>query len=222
LQRAEYGGRAARDDAAAVPALHHRHGVHIRRLIAVLLFAASAVHADDARRTDAARLMNELMSGRANVGGAFTLPDAAGRLRSLDEFRGRLVLLYFGYAYCPDVCPTDLAAIGGALRLLGDRAAQVQPLFVTLDPARDAPQVLREYAAAFHPSFIALRGSEADTLRLARSYKVFYEKVDDGKGGYLIDHVALTFLLDRNGKYVAFFPPGTKPDRIATMLKEQL
>ena len=190
--------------------------------MAALLFAASTLHAEDARRADAASLMNELMSGRAPVGGAFTLPDATGKLRSLDEFRGRLVLLYFGYAYCPDVCPTDLAAIGGALRLLGDKAADVQPLFVTLDPARDTPQVLREYAAAFHPSFIALRGSEAETYRIARSYKVFYEKVDDGKAGYLIDHAALTFLLDRNGKYVAFFPPGTKPDRIAAMLKDQL
>ncbi|HZS65828.1 MAG TPA: SCO family protein [Burkholderiales bacterium] len=166
--------------------------------------------------------MNELMSGRAAVGGAFALPDSAGKLRSLAEFRGRLVLLYFGYAYCPDVCPTDLAAIGGALRLLGDKAAEVQPLFVTLDPSRDTPQVLREYAAAFHPSFIALRGSDADTMSVARSYKVFYEKVPDGKGGYAIDHAAFTFLLDRDGKYVAFFPPGTKPDRIATFLRDQL
>jgi len=166
--------------------------------------------------------MNELMSGRAPVGDAFALPDAAGKVRSLDEFRGRLVLLYFGYAYCPDVCPTDLAAIGGALRLLGDKAAGVQPLFVTLDPERDTPQVLGEYAAAFHPSFIALHGTEAETQRIARSYKVFYEKVPDGKGGYGIDHAAFTFLLDRNGKYVAFFPPGTKPDRMAALLKEQL
>lgn len=188
----------------------------------MLLLAAIAAHADDGRRADAARLMNELMSGRAPVGGAFALPDAAGKLRSLAEFRGRLVLLYFGYAYCPDVCPTDLAAIGGALRLLGEKAADVQPLFVTLDPARDTPQVLREYAPAFHPSFIALRGSDADTLSVARSYKVFYEKVPDGKGGYDIDHAAFTFLLDRNGNYIAFFPPGTKPDRIAAMLKEQL
>jgi len=191
-------------------------------VIAALLFAASTLHAEDARRADAARLMNELMSGRTPVGSAFALPDASGKLRSLVEFRGRLVLLYFGYTYCPDVCPTDLVAIGGALRLLGDKAAGVQPLFVTLDPARDTPQVLREYAAAFHPSFVALRGSEAETRQIARGYKVFYEKVDDGKGSYLIDHAAFTFLLDRNGKYVAFLPPGTKPERIAALLKDQL
>jgi cytochrome oxidase Cu insertion factor (SCO1/SenC/PrrC family) len=166
--------------------------------------------------------MGELMSGRSPVGGPFSLSDANGHVRSLDEFRGRLVLLYFGYAQCPDVCPMDLASIGGALRLLGERAGEVQPLFVTLDPARDTPPVLREYAAAFHPAWIALRGSEADTQRIARSYKVFYEKVADGKGGYSVDPAAFTFLLDRNGKYVSFLPPGTKPDRIATLLKERL
>jgi protein SCO1/2 len=166
--------------------------------------------------------MNELMSGKAAVGAPFALPDASGRARSLDEFRGRLVLLYFGFAQCPDVCPTDLAAIGGALRLLGERAPEVQPLFVTLDPARDTAEVLAEYAGAFHPSMIALRGTEADTRRIATSYKVFYEKVPDGKGGYFIDHAAFTFLLDRTGKYVAFLPPGTKPDRIATLLRQNL
>ena len=166
--------------------------------------------------------MGELMSGRSPVGGPFSLPDANGHVRSLDEFRGRLVLLYFGYAQCPDVCPTDLAAIGGALRLIGERAKDVQPLFVTLDPARDTPPVLREYASAFHPALIALRGSEAETLRVARSYKVYYEKVADSKGGYSVDHTAFTFLLDRSGKYIAFLPPGTKPDRIATLLMDKL
>jgi protein SCO1/2 len=166
--------------------------------------------------------MNELMSGRVPVGGPFALPDAAGKLRSLAEFRGRLVLLYFGYTRCADVCPTDLAAISAALRLLGPQAAGVQPLFVTLDPSRDTPPVLVEYASAFHPSFIALRGGEDETRRIARSYKVAYERVPDGKGGYYIDHAALTFVLDRSGKYVGFFPPGTHADRIAAMIKDSL
>ena len=166
--------------------------------------------------------MNDLMSGRVPVGGPFALPDAGGKLRSLDEFRGRLVLLYFGYTHCPDVCPTDLAAVSGALRLLGPQAAAVQPLFVTLDPARDTPELLREYAAAFHPSLIALRGGEMDTRRIARSYKVAYERVADGKGGYYIDHAAFTFLLDRGGKYVGFFPPGTHADRMAAMIRDSL
>ena len=166
--------------------------------------------------------MNELMSGKAAVGGPFALPDASGRLRSLEEFRGRVVLLYFGYTHCPDVCPTDLAAIAGALRLLGPQAAAVQPLFVTLDPARDTPALLAQYAAAFHPAFVALRGGEAETRRIARNYKVAYERVRDGNGGYAIDHAAFTFLLDRAGKYVGFFPPGTHADRMAAMIRDSL
>jgi protein SCO1/2 len=165
--------------------------------------------------------MQELMSGKP-VGTAFALPDADGRLRKLEDFRGKIVLLYFGYTYCPDVCPLDLANIGSALRLLGHQASEVQPLFVTLDPARDTPAVLRQYAAAFYPTFVALRGTEARTKEVATSFKVFFEKVPDGRGGYAIDHAAFTFLLDRNGKYVGFFPPGTKPERMAAMVRESL
>ncbi len=175
------------------------------------------------RRADAARLMAELMSGRHPVGAPFTLADSAGRRVSLADFRGRLVLLYFGFAQCPDVCPTDLAAISDALRSLGAAAAGVQPLFVTLDPARDTPAVLREYAAAFHPRFVALTGSEAEVRVVATSFKVFYEKVPvKGAQGYAIDHTAYTFLLDREGKFVILFPPGTPAPRMAEMLREQL
>jgi protein SCO1/2 len=170
--------------------------------------------------------MSELMSGKSAVGGAFTLHDPSGTPRSLADFRGKLVLLYFGYVYCPDVCPTDLARIGAMLRSIGAEGEAVQPLFVTLDPQRDTPQVLLEYVAAFHPRFVALRGSEEDTRRIATSYKVFYEKVFYEKGqrpeGYFIDHAAFTFLIDREGKYVAFFPPGTPPDRMAVMVREAL
>ncbi len=181
----------------------------VAALIAAAIFLWPPPITGEVRREDAARLMNELMSGKAAVGGRFTLADPSGRPRSLDEFRGSVVLLYFGYTYCPDVCPTDLAIIGAMLRSLGPQAKAVQPLFVTLDPQRDTPQVLREYVAAFHPRFVA--------------YKVFYEKVRGAAGGpYLIDHAAFTFLIDRNGQYVAFFPPGTKADRMAVMVREAL
>jgi protein SCO1/2 len=165
--------------------------------------------------------MNELMSGKAQVGGTFALDDQWGQRRTLSEFRGKLVLLYFGFTYCPDVCPTDLAAIGAALRSLDSEAGEVQPLFITLDPQRDTQGVLREYAAAFHPRIIALRGSDDEIRRVAVSYKVFYEKVQ-AEEGYAVDHMTFTFLLDRNGRYVAFFPPGTAADRMAAMLREAL
>jgi protein SCO1/2 len=91
------------------------------------------------------------------------------------------VLLYFGFSYCPDVCPTDLAAIADTLRLLGPQAEALQPIFVALDPQRDTPEVLREYVSAFHPRFLALRGSDKETRQVALSYKVFYEKLQPSR-----------------------------------------
>ena len=172
--------------------------------------------------------MNELMSGKAAIGTPFTLTNAYGKRTSLADFRGKLVLLYFGYTSCPDVCPTDLLAIAQTIKSLGRQGEQVQPVLITLDPARDTREVLRGYAAAFHPRLVALTGSEDEIRRVATAYKVFYEKVKYEKGRgegadfYLIDHSAFTFLLDRNGKYMLFFPPGTPPERMAMMVREQL
>ncbi len=208
-----------------------RLGIRAHALIAAVVVAVAASTAWFAtrdpspaeRRADAARLMNELMSGKFPVGGAFVLSEPEGRRVALADFRGKLVLLYFGYATCPDVCPTDLAIIGQALRDLGDAGDQVQPVFVTLDPERDTPVVLREYAAAFHPRFVALTGTEGEIRRVATDYKVFFEKVPlPGTKTYVIDHTAYTFLLDREGRFVSLFPPGTPPARMAVLLREQL
>lgn len=189
---------------------------------AAALLPAGGV-AQGERRADAARLMGELMSGKHPVGGPFTLSDPAGRRVSLASFRGKLVLLYFGYATCPDVCPTDLAIIGQTLRGLGAQGGDVQPVFITLDPLRDTAAVLREYAAAFHPRMVALTGSEGDIRRVATAYKVFFEKVPlPGTQTYAIDHTAYTFLLDRDGRFVSLFPPGTPAERMATLLREHL
>lgn len=172
--------------------------------------------------------MNELMSGKAPVGGPFTLTSASGKRVHLADFRGKLVLLYFGYTSCPDVCPTDLLAVAQTLKSLGKAGEQVQPLLITLDPARDTPEVLRGYAAAFHPRLVALTGSEDDIRRVATAYKVFHEKVFPERGNgkradtYMIDHSAFTFLLDRNGNYVMFFPPGTPAPRMTAMVRERL
>lgn len=163
------------------------------------------------------------MSGRHRVGAPFALLDPAGRRVELADFRGKLVLLYFGFAACPDVCPTDLSLIAQALRELGAAESQVQPVFITLDPQRDSPAVLREYAAAFHPRLVALTGTEEEIRRVATDYKVFFQRVQlPGKSQYSIDHTAYTFLLDRSGEFVILFPPGTPAERIAFMLREQL
>ena len=187
-----------------------------------LFFSRSAAAPEDPR-AGAARLMNELMSGKVPVGGPFTLTDSSGASRSLAEFRGKVVLLYFGFMSCPDICPTDLLAIGKALESVGAQADQVQPVFITLDPERDKPAALRAYVASFHPRFVALTGSESEVRRVATAYKVFYEKVPlPGTSTYTIDHAAFTFLLNRDGKYTGLFPPGTPVERMAVMLREQL
>lgn len=196
---------------------------------ALLLTAALLVlgaRAEDAppekRRAEAARLMNELMLGRS-VGGDFTLTDARGNRRSLAAFRGNIVVLYFGFVTCPDVCPTDLLAIGKAIDALGAQGGRVQPVFVTLDPERDRRAVLREYVANFHPRFVALTGKVDEIRRVAAAYKVFFEKVPaPGELGYTIDHSAFIYVIDAAGKYVGFLPPGTPADRLASLLREEL
>lgn len=195
---------------------------------ALVAFAAAYYVNRDAppvedRRADAARLMNELMSGRHPVGGPFTLTDQHGKKASLADFRDKVVLRYFGYTDCPDVCPTDLLAIGQAIASLGADGDAIQPIFITLDPARDTREVLAAYVASFHPRFIALSGTEAEIRRVARDYEVFFERVvvKDG-GNYMIDHAAFTFLLDREGKFAGLFPPGMPTDRMTVMVREQL
>ena len=192
---------------------------------AALALAAILAQAADAppRRAEAARLMNELMSGTVPIGGDFALTDPQGKRVRLADFRGRIVLLYFGFTTCPDICPTDLLAIGEAVKALGKEGDAVQPIFVTLDPKRDTRKVIGAYAANFHPRFVALTGTEAEVRKVASAYKVFYEKVTlPGARTYTIDHAAFTFLIGRDGKYIGIFPPGTPPERMATLLRDEL
>jgi cytochrome oxidase Cu insertion factor (SCO1/SenC/PrrC family) len=153
----------------------------------------------------------------------FTLTDSRGQRFRLAGQRGRYVLLYFGFTGCPDVCPTDLLAIGDALRELGADGAKVQPVFVTLDPKRDTRAVIGAYAANFHPGFVALTGSEAEVRKVARLYKVSFDKVPlPTAGSYTIDHAAFTFLLGRDGKYIGHFPPGTPAERMAALIRDEM
>jgi cytochrome oxidase Cu insertion factor (SCO1/SenC/PrrC family) len=130
------------------------------------------------------------------------------------------LLVYFGFTYCPDICPTDLQTIGLALDRLGETGAAVQPLFITLDPERDTPQHLADYVPLFHPHLIGLSGDAASILQVARAYKVYYAKVPTRDGSdYSIDHSGFIYLMDGAGRYLGFFPPGTPPDRIADAIR---
>ena len=189
-------------------------------LFAVWLLGGGATIAED--QPSAAQMMDDLMYGRGPIGGPFTLTDHTGRLRSDSEFRGRLMIVYFGYTFCPDVCPTDLQAITIALNALGPLARQVQPIFITIDPERDT-SVLAEYISAFHPSLIGLTGSPAEVRKVANAYKAFYTKVSDERTGeYSIDHSGVIYLMGRNGEYLGFMPPQTRPDRLTDILRTHL
>jgi cytochrome oxidase Cu insertion factor (SCO1/SenC/PrrC family) len=170
----------------------------------------------------AAQMMDDLMYGHGPIGGPFTLTDSVGKQRSDGEFRGRLMIVYFGYTYCPDVCPADLMAITRALDALGPAADGVQPIFITVDPERDT-KVLKEYVSAFHPNLIGLTGSPDEIRKVANAYKAFYVKVPDERGGdYSIDHTGVIYLIGRNGEYLGFMPPQTSPQRLTEILQKYL
>ena len=195
-------------------------------LLAASLFGCGSLFCRDlavaAEQPSAAQMMDDLMYGRGTVGGAFTLTDQNGRPRSDADFRGKLMIVYFGYTHCPDVCPSDLMAITQALDDLGPAAEGVQPVFITIDPERDT-KGLAEYVSAFHPRLIGLTGSPEEIRRVANSYKAFYVKVQDERGGdYSIDHAGVIYLMGRNGEYLGFMPPQTAPDRLTEILRKNL
>jgi protein SCO1/2 len=173
-------------------------------------------------KAESTRLMSELMSGKGQVGGPFTLLDHTGKKRSLAEFKGKVVLIYFGYMFCPDICPTDLSNLAALLKRLGKDSDQVQAIFITLDPARDTPELIGKYVQHFDKRILGLRGTEQQTKQVATQYKTFYEKVSLKGNQYVIDHTAFTYIVNRAGKYLAFFPPGTSPERMEVMVREAL
>jgi protein SCO1 len=141
----------------------------------------------------------------ADYAKALSLPDVEGKTRTLDEFKGKVVVVFFGFAQCPDVCPTTLAEIAEVRSKLGAAGAKVQPVFVTVDPERDTPVVLREYVKPFGGDIVALRGTLEQTQAAARSFKVFFAK-NPGKteGSYTIDHTAGSFVFDTKGRVRLF------------------
>jgi protein SCO1/2 len=184
------------------------------------LLGCSAAAAEE--QPSAAQMMDDLMYGRGSVGGPFTLTDQTGRQRSDAEFRGKLMVVYFGYTFCPDVCPADLMAITQALDALGPAAGGVQPIFITIDPERDT-KGLADYVASFHRSFVGLTGSPEEIRKVANSYKAFYVKVPGERGGdYSIDHAGVIYLMGRNGEYLGFMPPQTDPGKLTEVLRKYL
>ena len=134
----------------------------------------------------------------ATFGDGFKLKDPDGNVRTLEDFRGKAVLMFFGFTQCPDVCPTALANAAQIKSLLGEDADKLQVLFITVDPERDTPEVLRQYTQAFDPSFLGLYGNAEETAEVAKAYRVFYAKVPTGSS-YTMEHTALTYVFDQEG-----------------------
>jgi protein SCO1/2 len=167
-------------------------------------------------------MMEDLMYGHGTVGGPFTLTDQAGKKRSDSDFRGKLMIVYFGYTFCPDICPADLMAITQALDALGSAAEGIQPIFITIDPKRDT-KVLGEYLAAFHKSFVGLTGTPEEIRKVANAYKAFYAKLPPSPSGeYAIDHTGIIYLMGRDGEYLGFMPPQTDPQKLTEILRKHL
>jgi protein SCO1/2 len=168
----------------------------------------------------------------ADFGGPFSLVDQNGMRRTDAEFRGKYMLIFFGYTYCPDVCPTTLAVEAEALNMIGERAKNVVPIFITVDPKRDTPEKLKMYLSAFdglstsHPGFVGLTGTDEEIEKVADAYEVYYMAHLDGRfggeEGYSVDHSGNVYLMSPEGKFVAYYSQGISPDELATDLRMKI
>jgi len=149
----------------------------------------------------------------------FSLKDFNGRIRTLEDFKGKVVVLFFGFTHCPDICPTTLTDLKKTMVLLKDKASAVQVIFITLDPARDTEEVLKKFIPTFNSSFLGLTGTESDIDKVANQLKIFNKKVNDGsKAGYTIDHSAGLYVIDKKGSIKLHISNGQKPEDLASDL----
>jgi protein SCO1/2 len=187
----------------------------VRKLLLILCAAVLAACGG----ADAPIKFNATDVSGADWGRELNLTDHNGKPRTLSDFKGKVVILFFGFTQCPDICPTTLGASAAALNLLGSDADKVQGLFVTLDPARDTREVLSKYAPAFNPTFLGLYGDEAATAAAAKEFKVFFQKQPGADGNYTIDHTAASYAIDPQGRLRLYIKHGETPEQMAADIK---
>ncbi|MBI1179401.1 MAG: redoxin domain-containing protein [Alphaproteobacteria bacterium] len=160
-------------------------------------------------------------SSNVPIGGDFTLIDQNGRTVTGDSFDGKYRIVYFGYTYCPDVCPTELQQISSALDKLGKDADKFTPIFISVDPARDTPKVMGEYLKNFYPGFVGLTGTADQVAAAAKAYRVYYSKHErqDDPEAYTMDHSSFVYVMDCKGRYITHFEYGTPAEKMAEKLK---
>lgn len=160
------------------------------------------------------------------IGGSFELVDHTGRTVTDRDFHGTYLLMFFGYTFCPDVCPTTITTITNAMDILGPEGAnRITPAFVSVDHERDTPASLGEYVAHFHPRFVGMTGTKDQISKIAKAYRVYYAKAEEAESDpedYLIDHSAITYLVGPDGKFIRHFPYGIDPEIMADRIKEIL
>ena len=194
-----------------------------RYFIALLAIVAAIAVGVGARLVMTDRTPVPQGSGTPDIGGPFELVDQHGAVRRDSDFRGGYMLVFFGYTFCPDVCPTELLKMTVALNELDpDDAAKVTPVFITVDPARDTVAEMKLYADSFHPRLVALTGSAEQTAAAAKAYRVYYAKVGDDEEDYLVDHSSFVYLMGPDGKYVHHFGATTSPQDMLDKLAEIL
>lgn len=158
-----------------------------------------------------------------DIGGPFELTDHTGARFSSDAFAGDYALVYFGYTFCPDICPTELGQMAIAIDELGDAGARVRPVMITIDPERDTPEVLSEYVPLFHERLVGLTGTEQEIRDVATRYRVFYRRFEDpGYTEYLMDHSSFVYLIGPDGNIAAMFRYGTPPEEMASTIRQHM
>ena len=163
-------------------------------------------------------------SGVALVGGPFTLTDQEGRRVTEKDFLGRYMLVFFGFTYCPDICPTELQVMTAALDAMGPVAEKIQPVFVSIDPERDTPEVMKAYVANFGPRLIGLTGTPEEIAAVAKAYRVYYAKAanQNAPDDYLMDHSSIIYLMGPDGSFVKHFAYTTDVERLTSELKQAI
>ncbi len=190
---------------------------HVILILAVLFMAGFAVdrsmrHTPQGERTE----------GKAQIGGPFTLTGTDGKKVTDRDFRGKLMLVFFGYTHCPDVCPTELQNMVELLNKLGSDASQVVPIFISVDPARDTPDVLSTYIQNFNSRIVALTGSPEEVASAAKAYRVYFKKTAGGPADYTVDHSAFVYFMDREGNFLSHFMFNASADTVVSAIKKHL
>lgn len=189
----------------------------------LFLFLATVVAAGALWRLGDLRVQRAqtITAETVELGGPFTLTDQNGIRRSESDFRGKYMLVFFGYTFCPDICPTTLAVMAAALDMMGPGADRIVPILISVDPVRDTPETLKTYLSAFGARFVGLTGSEEEIAVAARAYRVYVQAHKDQGDSYTVDHSGVIYLMDPSGTFIANYSLSASPDKLAADLAKQ-